>query len=404
MNDISLQSAFEKYDFHPGVKLQSVLWPPAEGYPWAKFFKFQWTREAMLRRVAPGKLLCSWTTGGFCEPTDGNFTMLALSEDDGLTWKDAGRFEHPTRGLFTTELFVAGENEVHAFIQTYDSWRWFAHNQVFRSVSRDGGASWTTPQSVPGGVPPGWLNVGIRHSSGRWIIPLTWPELIGGEWSEPTAGRAPSEGKAGLRTLPILEMPRDVESWTRYAEANAWCHRNHHYAAGALISDDNGATFRLHGYLKGGAENHLMEPQVVELSDGSVVMLLRSMSEGRLLKSVSRDGGLTWSPLERTEIPNPSSKVNVLRHSDGRIFLLHNPVEDTTNQMSLRNPLSLWVSYDDMATWAVKMDVVRRSTDSGAGLNYPSGFLDEEADALRFVWEDAYSVFLMHLPLASLTR
>jgi len=388
-----------KYALHPKLTHRSIVWPPPEGYPWSKYFSFTWTREALLRRTAPGKLLCTWTTGGFCEPTDGNITMLATSEDDGLTWNDAGRFEHPRRGLFTTELFVPRENEVHAFLQTYDSWRWFSHNQVYRTISVDGGKEWTSPQSVPGGVPPGWLNIGIRHSAGRWIIPLTWPEFIGNEWGEPCAGRAIADARVGHQILPTLEMPRDVESWTRYMEGNEWCHRNHRYAAGALLSDDDGKSFRLRGYLAGGVSGHLMEPQVVELCNGSIVMLLRSRSEGVLLKSLSSDGGETWSHPVRTDIPNPSSKVNVLRHSDGRIFLLHNPVEDTTNQMTARNPLSLWISDDDMVTWSVKLDLVRKVAESGAGLNYPSGFLDEEAGLFRFVWEDGQSVFLMDFPL-----
>ncbi len=69
--------------------------------------------------------------GGFCEPSSGNITRLAWSGDGGRTWEDAGRFEHPHRGLFTTELFVAGPDEVHAFLQVYDSWRWMSHNQMF---------------------------------------------------------------------------------------------------------------------------------------------------------------------------------------------------------------------------------------------------------------------------------
>jgi len=387
------------YRYHSETTLRATLWPPPEGYPWKKHVSLAWTREALLRNLGGGRLICTWTTGGFCEPTAGNFTMIALSDDDGETWRDAGRFEHPFRGLFTTELFVPRPGTVHAFLHVYDSGRWFSHNQVFRTISQDGGETWTPPHSVPGGVPPGWLNIGLRHSSGRWIIPLTWPEFVGDEWGEPATGRAPAEARIGKRVLPQAELPRETESWIQYAEANAWCHRNHRYPAGALISDDDGRTFRLAGYLCGGCENHLMEPQVVELGSGRVAMLLRSMSEGVLLASYSNDAGSTWSQLERTSIPNPSSKINILRHSDGRIFLLHNPAGDTRNLMAARNPLSLWVSDDDMRTWNVKMDLVER-IHGEHGLNYPSGYLDEQRDLLRFAWEDSHSVFLVDVPLS----
>ncbi|HEY8966807.1 MAG TPA: sialidase family protein [Candidatus Methylacidiphilales bacterium] len=387
----------DAYAYDPRVRLQSVVWPPPEGYPWKKYVSFTWAREGLLRKVGPKRLLCTWTTGGFCEPTSGNFAMIAISDDDGATWRDAGRFEHPTRGLFVTELFQESETVVHAFLQTYDSGRWFSANEMFRSVSRDGGETWEPPRSIPGGTPAGWANIGIRHSGGRWIVPLTWPEHVGPEWGAPVVGRASGEAWAGTERLPLLEMPRETESWIVYMETNAWCHRNHRYVAGALLSDDGGKTFRLRGYIEGGKENHLLEPQVVELRDGSVAMLLRSMSEGVLLKSLSRDGGETWSAPERTEIPNPSAKVNVLRHSDGRIFLLHNPNGSTENKMEARTPLSLWVSDDDMKTWRVKADLV--VSRNGKGLNYPSGFLDEAGNRLRFVWEDAHSLFLCEVPL-----
>lgn len=386
------------YRYHPSCHLRAQLWPPPEGYPWRDAVTFPWSREALLRRVESQKLICTWTTGGFCEPTEGNFTMIALSDDDGRTWRDGGRFEHPTRGLFTTELFVPRAGEVHAFLQTYDAGRWFSHNQIYRAISHDGGETWSTPQSVPGGTPPGWMNVGVRHSTGRWIIPLTWPEFTGDEWGEPSAGRTPGQARVGERYLPTRELPRATESWVCYTEANAWCHANHRYAAGVLLSDDGGRSFRLSGYITGGCENHLMEPQVVELGDGSVIMLLRSMSEGVLLRSVSLDRGETWSAPERTQIPNPSAKVNVLRHSDGRIFLLHNPNDDTANSMQARNPLSLWVSEDDMRSWTIREDLVERIS-GPHGLNYPSGFLDEEKNLLRFVWEDSHSVFLAEVPL-----
>lgn len=389
----------QAYRLNAAVEFHGVLWPPASGYPDARYFPMRWTREGLLRQVAPGCWLAGWTTGGFCEPSSGNITMLSRSGDGGRTWADAGRFEHPHRGLFTTELFVAAPNEVHAFMQVYDSWRWMSHNQMFRSISRDGGLTWSTPETVPGGVPAGWMNVGIRHSSGRWILPLTWPEFVGEEWGEPVAGRAGGRAWTGLRELPVHEMPRDVESWTRYGEANEWCHRNHRYAAGVVLSDDEGESFGLRGYLCGGATGHLMEPQVVELSDGRVVMLLRSRGEGALLRSVSDDAGESWSALERTSISNPSSKVNVLRHSDGRIFLIHNPSADRTNSMAARAPLSLWVSEDDMETWSLKVDLVGKSGECPHGLNYPSACFDEDESALRLMWEDSHSVFFMSVEL-----
>jgi hypothetical protein len=99
----------------------------------------------------------------------------------------------------------------------------------------------------------------------------------------------------------------------------------------------------------------------------------------------------------KTDIPNPSAKVKLLRSRDRRIFLIHNPVSSDGVIMAGRNPLSLWVSHDDMRTWSVKVDLVRDS--SRASLNYPDGYLDEERHELHFAWEDTRSVFILRVPM-----
>ena len=104
---------------HPALSMKRV-WPSPDGYPWKDSGQRLFTREGLLCRTAPGQLLMTWTTGAFCEPTPGNFTMFARSTDNGETWGEpAVIFRHTSLGLFTTELFLAGEGEVHAFLQTY---------------------------------------------------------------------------------------------------------------------------------------------------------------------------------------------------------------------------------------------------------------------------------------------
>jgi predicted neuraminidase len=198
--------------------------------------------------------------------------------------------------------------------------------------------------------------------------------------------------------LPHIELPYGSHDQLHHQVGYQWADRNHRYVDGVMLSDNGGETFRLRGYIRGGLHGHLIEPQVVELSDGKVVMLIRSHQDGRLWRSVSPDGGETWSVAERSEIPNPGAKVNLLRASDGRIFMVHNPVGDINRGMADRKPLSLWVSHDDMKTWPVRVDLVHDSNPN-ASLNYPSGFLDEARGLLRFVWEDAYSVYLAQVPM-----
>ncbi len=381
---------------HPLAR-QHELWPGPQGYPWADSGIRLWTREGILRRVAAGRLMCTWTTGGFSEPTDGNFTMVSYSDDDGRTWTPPRvLFRHTHRGLFTTELFVPREGEIHAFLQTYKLGVWMTQLQSYRAISRDGGHTWIGPHSIPGGIHNVWVNQGIVHSSGRWVIPVSWAEQMGDEWCEPMVGAPPMMPQVGERVPPLVQLPYGSDHPLIYKTANAWAHRNHRYVVGAILADDQGATFRLRGYLCHDAPRHFFEPKVVELSDGAIALLTREIQDGWLWRSESRDGGETWSPLRRTDIPNPSSKVRLLRARDGRIFLLHNPCGTDGQSWGRRNPLSLWISDDDMRSWSVKVDLVK---DSARNLNYPDGYLDEEARELRFAWEDAYSVYIMRFPM-----
>jgi predicted neuraminidase len=386
---------------HPAVH-QYELWPGPAGYPWASTGIRLWTREGILRRVAPGHLICTWTTGGFSEPTEGNFAMISRSQDDGRTWSAPEvLFRHAHRGLFTTELFVPREGEIHAFLQTYALGAWMTQLDSYRSISRDGGLTWSCPNSIPGGIQNVWVNSGIVHASGRWIIPVSWAEHCGDEWCEPSIGRPPTAVAAGPGARQPVELPWGADKALLYQTANAWADRNHRYVAGVMLSDDQGASFRLRGYLCREDARHFIEPKVVELSDGRLVIFAREKWQGWIWRSESADGGETWTPIERTDIPNPSSKFRLLRASgsryDGRIFLLHNPAGiQPDGKWGRRSPLSLWISDDDMRTWRTKVDLV---SDTERNLNYPDGFLDEERGEVRFAWEDAYSVYVAAVPM-----
>jgi len=229
-------------------------------------------------------------------------------------------------------------------------------------------------------------------------MPVSWAELVGEEWAEPSTGRPPAQGRVGARLLEQVELPYGADSALQQKAGNAWADRNHRYVCGVMLSDDEGATFRLRGYIRGGAHGWLIEPRVVELSNGRMVMLIRSQHDGWLWKSTSDDAGETWAPATVTDIPNPAAKVNLLRAQDGRIFLIHNPVEHTGPTMGGRNPISLWVSDDDMQTWDVQVDLVKDSAPK-ASLNYPDGYIAEERGELHFAWEDGRRVYLARMPL-----
>lgn len=384
--------------FHPALSV-SEIWPGPAGYPWAGTGTRCWTREGILRRVGENGLVVAYTTGGMTEPWEGNFTMLRRSENNGETWTDAGVFRHPGRGLFTSEIFAARSGELHALLSVYPrNAVWMTQNHNYRAISRDGGKSWEGPHSLPGGVQGVWPNYGITLDARRWVIPVCWCEHTGEEWAEPIVGTPPVAGQIGHRLLPQVRLPVGTEDTVWGNAGCAWADRNHRYVCGVVLSDDEGQTFRLRGYIRGGLHGHLIEPRVIPLSTGRLVMLIRSQRDGRLWTSHSDDQGETWAEATRTEIPNPAAKVCLLKDRRGRIYLIHNPVGLEGLTYGGRNPLSLWVSDDDMQTWTRKVELIRDANPAQC-LNYPDGFIDEARGEIVMCWEDAVSVFLTRIPL-----
>lgn len=46
--------------------------------------------------------------------------------------------------------------------------------------------------------------------------------------------------------------------------------------------------------------------------------------DGRILRSSSNDGGVTWTPVEPTRLKTPNSGFDAVKLSDGRVVLTHN--------------------------------------------------------------------------------
>ncbi len=86
----------------------------------------------------------------------------------------------------------------------------------------------------------------------------------------------------------------------------------------------------------------IIQPTVWQSTDGNVHLLMRS-SEGVLYRSDSPDGGKTFTPAKKTQIPNNNSGIDAVRMEDGRIVLVYNPV---SGNWAARSPICFAVSDD----------------------------------------------------------
>lgn len=351
---------------------------------------FPLSRECLAIKLPDGSIFLTWTSGGFSEPLDGNMTMYSQSYDNGETWTAAKvLFEHPYKGVFTTALFV-DDGVLYAYLNSYTSRaQLYQDMQSYISKSYDNGKTFTVPFSIPGGANGVHIKQAFKSSNGRWIMPFSWCELTGEEWAAPTLGNPINNAIIAGEKAKHTVIPTSYDGMRAHMKNNAWGYNNHYQYVGVLISDDKGESYRMSGKL-GGEVRWSWEPAIVQLSDGTLVIYYRAQHDGFTWESRSYDNGETWTKAVRTDIPNPSTKVRLYKDKKGYIYLIHNP------DSKIRNPLSLWVSMDDMKTWEIKIDLVNSP---GMNINYPDGYIDNETDELCFSWEDQRDVYFSKIKL-----
>ena len=100
-----------------------------------------------------------------------------------------------------------------------------------------------------------------------------------------------------------------------------------------------------------------IQPAIQQLSDGSLLGFFRPRGRnGKLWRSTSRDGGMTWAPLEKTTLDNPSTRSDFVVLPSGKIVLACNvaPMH--------RTPVNVLLSDDLGKTWRVN-----RAIETGPG-------------------------------------
>ena len=109
---------------------------------------------------------------------------------------------------------------------------------------------------------------------------------------------------------------------------------------------DAGHTWTRTPPLRGDEPFDAIQPTLLAWPGGAIQALCRSRA-GVLLEATSRDEGRTWSPLRRTDLPNPNSAVDAVSLPDGRALLVYNPTTCPDGWWTgRRTPLSVAVSRD----------------------------------------------------------
>lgn len=113
-----------------------------------------------------------------------------------------------------------------------------------------------------------------------------------------------------------------------------------------IYSDDRGATWKLGGVVGPNCN----ESQIVELTDGSLLLNMRSyLANNRRLIAHSKDGGLTFTkPVEDAALIEPVCQASIVRSAGEKSRLVFsNPASTKREKMTVR------VSHDEGKTWPV---------------------------------------------------
>lgn len=132
------------------------------------------------------------------------------------------------------------------------------------------------------------------------------------------------------------------------------------------ISDDLGETWRASKPMIGLGP---IQPTIAERTNGDLVALCRDSGRapGRVMRSVSQDGGETWSLARDTDLPNPGSSLAVVTLRDGTWALIYNDTEEGRHQLGVA------LSEDEGETWPWKRYL--DTAELGAGsFSYPTAF------------------------------
>lgn len=125
-----------------------------------------------------------------------------------------------------------------------------------------------------------------------------------------------------------------------------------HFTCRCYISDDEGLTWRAGKAAVDLPKRGAMEPEVIELKDGRVLMIMRNQL-GTISKSYSKDGGDTWSAPGDLGLTAPEAPATLRRiPATGDLLLIwNNTYTAGAGHGGERTPLTAAVSTDEGDTW-----------------------------------------------------
>ena len=244
-------------------------------------------------------------------------------------------------------------------------------------VSRQEGGRWTAPAEVANGVQPDgkrhpcWNPVLFQPSNGPLLLfykvgpsPSAWWGLVrtsadsGRTWSSAIA--LPPGILGPIRAKPV-ELSPGVMLAGSSTEHDGWVVHMERFSgpwtADALASP---SSWQKTAPVNAASAFGAIQPTILVHSP-TLLQILNRSQQSVITESWSKDGGLTWSPMTGTDLPNPSAGIDAVRLSNGTFLLIYNPTKKGRDKL-------LVASSSDGRTWKPLVMV----EDSPGEYSYPA--------------------------------
>lgn len=247
--------------------------------------------------------------------------------------------ETPT-GLVTA--FFGGTKERNPDVEIY--------------VSRFENSKWTAPESVANGIQtegsrlPTWNPVLYQIPNGDLLLfykigpkPSEWWGMLkrssdgGKNWS--VAEKLPNNQIGPVKNKPVL-LSNGILLAPSSTEGNGW---RIHFE----VTKNFGQTWETIGPLAIGKDSiNAIQPSILDHGNGKLQIIARTRNRA-LSTAWSDDNGVTWTALEKTNLPNNNSGTDAVTMQNGKHILVYNHVLPPGNlAKGARTPLNVSLSKD----------------------------------------------------------
>ncbi len=205
---------------------------------------------------------------------------------------------------------------------------WTRPAEVARG-DEDGDEQWAcwNPVLVQPQKGPLLLYYKVGPSPSEWWGRLKTSDDGGIHWS---ASRRLPKGIIGpVRNKPI-ELSPGILLCGASEESSGWRVHMETVRQPGSASPSWSRTVDLNSALEFGA----IQPTILVWPDLGIQILCRTRQK-LLTESWSTDGGMSWSRMRRTDIPNPNSGVDAVMLKDGRALLVYNPTTESRHSLGV---------------------------------------------------------------------